>query len=131
MFLRKKKSYEYVVKTAMDTLGISRPESEKRINALLKSGLLNGGHPGNKWTQMIIDNFLRFDSSVRDFQATLFETMNFDDLVREYDIINKTNLIDGSIDRTINLMKQDTVFRSRLTLSVNGLIDEFLNQKQN
>lgn len=37
--------------------------------------------------------------------------------------------IDGSVDKTINLMKQDAIFRSRLTLSVNGLVDEFLKQK--
>ncbi len=37
--------------------------------------------------------------------------------------------IDGSVDKTINLMKQDAIFRSRLTLSVNTLVDEFLNPK--
>lgn len=38
--------------------------------------------------------------------------------------------IDGSVDKTINLMKQDAIFRSRLTLSVNGLVDEFLKQNK-
>lgn len=38
--------------------------------------------------------------------------------------------IDGSVDKTVNQMKQDTIFRSRLTLAVNGLIDEFLTKKQ-
>ena len=37
--------------------------------------------------------------------------------------------IDGSVDKVINQMKQDTVFRSRLTLSVNSLVDEFLSTK--
>lgn len=37
--------------------------------------------------------------------------------------------IDGSVDRVINKMKQDSVFRSRLTLSVNGLVNEFLKEQ--
>ncbi len=37
--------------------------------------------------------------------------------------------IDGSIDKTVNLMKQDAIFRSRLTLAVNTLVEEFLTQK--
>jgi Fe2+ transport system protein B len=38
--------------------------------------------------------------------------------------------IDGSVDKTINQMKQDSVFRSRLTLSVNALVDEFITQNK-
>lgn len=41
-----------------------------------------------------------------------------------------TSGIDGSIDKTVNLMKQDSIFRSKLTLSVNGLVAEFLNQNE-
>jgi Fe2+ transport system protein B len=37
--------------------------------------------------------------------------------------------IDGSVDKTINLMKQDQVFRGRLTLAVNDLVQEFLTRK--
>ena len=37
--------------------------------------------------------------------------------------------IDGSVDKTINAMKQDPVFRSRLTLAVNNLIEEFIAPK--
>jgi Fe2+ transport system protein B len=37
--------------------------------------------------------------------------------------------IDGSVDKTINQMKQDAVFRSHLTLAVNKLVNDFL-QKQ-
>jgi len=36
--------------------------------------------------------------------------------------------IDGSLEKTINLMKQDSIFRSRLTLAVNTLVEEFINQ---
>lgn len=35
--------------------------------------------------------------------------------------------IDGSVDKTINLMKQDAVFRSKLTLAVNGVVNDFLS----
>jgi hypothetical protein len=41
-----------------------------------------------------------------------------------------TSGIDGSIDKTVNLMKQDAIFRSKLTLAVNGLVHEFLNPKK-
>jgi len=36
--------------------------------------------------------------------------------------------VDGSIDKTVNAMKQDAVFRSRLTLAINGLVEEFLSK---
>ena len=38
--------------------------------------------------------------------------------------------IDGNIDKTVNLMKQDQVFRSKLTLAVNTLVDEYLHPKE-
>ncbi|MCP4761114.1 MAG: hypothetical protein GY870_04980 [archaeon] len=34
--------------------------------------------------------------------------------------------IDGSVDKVVNQMKQDSVFRSKLTLMVNNLIEEYL-----
>jgi len=37
--------------------------------------------------------------------------------------------IDGSVDKVINQMKQDSVFRSKLTLAVNTLVTEFLNNR--
>lgn len=36
--------------------------------------------------------------------------------------------IDGSVDKVINQLKQDTVFRSKLIVMVNNLIKEYLNQ---
>lgn len=58
------------------------------------------------------------------------KTDEFKQRVREVMLhkIAKTMIagIDGSIDKTVNQMKQDAVFRSRLTLAVNGLVDEFL-----
>jgi len=35
--------------------------------------------------------------------------------------------IDGSVDKVVNQMKQDSVFRSKLTLMVNNLIEEYLS----
>jgi hypothetical protein len=62
------------------------------------------------------------------------QTEEFKNRVREVLLnkIAKTMIsgVDGSIDKTINLMKQDQVFRSRLTLCVNNLVDEFLSKKQ-
>lgn len=61
------------------------------------------------------------------------KTDQFKERVREVLLhkIAKTMIsgIDGSVDKTINQMKQDAVFRSRLTLSVNTLVNEFLSQK--
>jgi hypothetical protein len=36
--------------------------------------------------------------------------------------------IDGSVDKVVNQMKQDSIFRSKLTLTVNTLVEEFLNK---
>ena len=70
-----------------------------------------------------------FDSVVQEAIAT----DEFKQRVREVLLnkIAKTMIsgVDGSIDKTINLMKQDAIFRSRLTLSVNTLVDEFLTKK--
>lgn len=38
--------------------------------------------------------------------------------------------LDGSTEKVVQQMKQDTVFRSRLTLFVNGLVEEFISIKQ-
>lgn len=70
-----------------------------------------------------------FDEVVKE----AIKTDEFKQRVREVLLhkIAKTMIsgIDGSVDKTINQMKQDAVFRSRLTLSVNTLVDEFLNKK--
>lgn len=62
------------------------------------------------------------------------ETDEFKQRVREVLLhkIAKTIIsgIDGSIDKTVNLMKQDAIFRSKLTLSVNGIVEEFLQTKK-
>lgn len=69
-----------------------------------------------------------FDDAVREG----INTEEFKLRVREVMIskIAKTMIsgVDGSIDKTINLMKQDPIFRSRLTLSVNSLVEEFMTQ---
>ena len=70
-----------------------------------------------------------FDEVVRE----AIKTDDFKNRVREVLLhkIAKTMIsgIDGSVDKTVNQMKQDSIFRSRLTLAVNGLVDEFLTKK--
>lgn len=67
-----------------------------------------------------------FDEVVKE----AIKTDEFKQRVREVLLhkIAKTMIsgIDGSVDKTINQMKQDAVFRSKLTLAVNGLVNEFL-----
>jgi hypothetical protein len=36
--------------------------------------------------------------------------------------------IDGSIDKNINQMRQDSIFKSKLTLMINSLVDEYLKK---
>lgn len=91
MFFWKKRIYNTVVKTSVEALGIPKQEAENRVNALLKSGLLDGGHPENVWFQMIIENFMRFNKNVS-YKKAFEDTLNFPDFIREYDIRQKTNL---------------------------------------
>jgi DNA-binding Lrp family transcriptional regulator len=91
MFSKKKNSYEWVVKTTVETLGIKKQEAQKRVNALLKSGILDGLQPNDIWFQMLCENFMRF-SSEQEYKQVFEETLNFPDFIREYDIRNKANL---------------------------------------
>ena len=71
-----------------------------------------------------------FDEVVKE----AIKTDSFRERVREVLLhkIAKTMIsgIDGSVDKTINQMKQDAIFRSRLTLCVNNLVEEFINPKK-
>lgn len=49
---------EYLINTAIDTLGISRDQAEKRINALLSSGEIEGLSPDSLMFQMICDKYM-------------------------------------------------------------------------
>jgi len=69
-----------------------------------------------------------FDSIV----SEAIKTDEFKTRVREV-LLHKiaktvTSGIDGSIDKTVNLMKQNQVFRSKLTLAINEITNEFLKQ---
>ncbi len=52
------KVFNFLVNTTMLTLGVEKKQAEKRIRALLDSGLLKGGSPDNPETQRIIDKFM-------------------------------------------------------------------------
>lgn len=114
-------------------------EIMKAVDASLAKALseaMSGyGSPLVKYAQNVVSKYQPqiegiFDSVVQEAIAT----DEFKQRVREVLLnkIAKTMIagVDGSIDKTINLMKQDAIFRSRLTLSVNTLVDEFLNQKK-
>lgn len=76
---------KWVIKETMKVLGLTKREAAKRVDALLKSGILKEGTPDDKWTQMRIENFLRFDLSKLDYKAVFMETMHFPALVEVYD----------------------------------------------
>lgn len=85
-------SRKYVIKTAMKNLNISKQEAEKRIDALLKSGILEDGSPDDVMTQMLIENFLRFDLSKLDYPEVFRQTINFPALIAAYDKHEGQNL---------------------------------------
>ena len=50
--------FNSIVGTVIDTLKIDRAQAEKRVNALLKSGILNNGSPNDPAKQREIDMFI-------------------------------------------------------------------------
>lgn len=85
-------TYEYVVKTAMKTLGISREQAEARTWIIINSGLLLHGGPEDSYSQMMIENFMRFDPNRLDYTQMFKDTMNFPELTKEYDKKFRRNL---------------------------------------
>lgn len=107
--------------------------AQNAITTALAAAMTGYGSPLAKYATNVVAKYQNsleaiFDDAVRDG----IKTDEFKQRVREVMItkIAKTMIsgVDGSIDKTINLMKQDQVFRSRLTLSVNTLVEEFLAQ---
>lgn len=78
-------AFKYVIETAMKTLSITREQAEARVWIIIESGLLEQGTPEDKYFQMMIENFMRFDPSKLDYKKMFAESMNFPALVKEYD----------------------------------------------
>lgn len=57
-----KKIPDSLIIPVMSKHNISREEAEKRINLLFQSSILQQGHPDDPETQMLIDDFLSYDS---------------------------------------------------------------------
>lgn len=105
------------------------------LSKALSEALTGYSSPLTKFASNVVSKYQTEIESI--FSQVVGEAIKTDEFklrVREVLLnkIAKTMIsgIDGSIDKTINLMKQDQVFRSRLVLSVNMLVDEFLNQKK-
>ncbi len=105
------------------------------IKSALQAALTGYQSPLTKYAANVVGRYQTqieaiFDDAVKQGIAT----DEFKLRVREVLLhkIAKTMIsgVDGSIDKTINLMKQDQVFRSRLTLSVNQLVEEFLEKQK-
>lgn len=69
----------------MKTFDLSKKEATKRVNALLKSGILEDGSPEDTMTQLLIENFLRFDLDNLQYEKVFRASMLFPALVEEYD----------------------------------------------
>jgi hypothetical protein len=50
--------FNYLVNTTMSVKKVGREQAEKRVNALLESGILENGSPENLLTRMKIDEFM-------------------------------------------------------------------------
>ncbi len=87
--------------------------------------------PLKKYAENIMAKYqTEIESVFNDIVSEGIKTPEFKDSVR-HTFLNKlaktvVSGIDGSVDKTVNLMKQDQVFRSKLTLAVNNLVTEFL-----
>lgn len=96
-----------------------------------------GGYqsPLQKYALNVVQKYqTSIESLFDDVVSEAIKTDEFRQRVREVLLhkIAKTMIsgIDGSVDKTVNQMKQDTIFRSRLTLAVNGLVEEFLTNSK-
>lgn len=102
------------------------------LSKALHDALTGYNSPLTKYAANVVSKYQsQIESLFDDVVKEGIQTDEFKQRVREVLLnkIAKTMIsgVDGSIDKTINLMKQDQVFRSRLTLSVNMLVDEFLS----
>lgn len=100
----------------------------------LSESMTGYSSPLVKYAQNVVQKYqTEIEGTFDDVVKEAIRTDDFKIRVREVLLnkIAKTMIsgVDGSIDKTINLMKQDAIFRSRLTLSVNSLVDEFLQKK--
>jgi len=99
-----------------------------------KKSLTGYNSPLDKYANNIISKYQNSIEST--FDKIVSEGIN----TNEFQIVCKEELlkkiaktiisgIDGSVDKVINQIKQDSVFRSKLTLFVNNLVSEFIDKK--
>lgn len=131
------KAVEYKVEQKHLPLSLEE-ETIKAVHSSISKAFNDalGGYnsPLQKYALNVVNKYQSSIESV--FDDVVKEAIKTDDFkvrVREVLLhkIAKTMIsgIDGSVDKAINQMKQDAIFRSRLTLSVNNLVDEFIQKK--
>lgn len=112
-------------------------EVSKAVHSSIEKAFTDalGGYnsPLQKYAINVVAKYqTNIESVIDDVVCEAIKTEEFKQRVREVLLhkIAKTMIsgIDGSVDKTINAMKQDAIFRSRLTLSVNTLVEEFLKK---
>lgn len=109
-------------------------EVSKSVRSAISAALSNSyNSPLVKYASNVVTKYQTqiesiFDKVVQEGISTAeFERASKEVLMHK---ITKTMIsgIDGSIDKTINAMKQDTVFRAKLTMAVNQLVEDFVKQ---
>lgn len=85
-------SFEFVVSQTMEKMRLSRKEAIKRVQALLSSGIMQEGGTDDRFTQLRMENFLRFDLSNLVYEEVFKATLTFPELVAIYDKMNNRRL---------------------------------------
>ncbi len=83
---------------------------------------------------VVEENSVEFKSLINDSFLVVIRTEEFKVSIMEAFrhkiakiVVNNT---DGLLDKVANELKQDSVFKSKLTLLVSGLVDETIKQKK-
>ena len=97
-FLEKRK----LNKLTASKLNIPVKEAAARMEALGKSGFLEDNpYPEDRLTQCLIENYIRFDHKNLDYKEVHLATLNFPELVLEYD-----KKFDRNLTKALNAIRK-------------------------
>lgn len=96
---------KFLVDTTVHVMKLDRPEATKRVKALMKSGILESGHPDDPHTQRRIDMFLTIPSEkhgdplpfaleTKAYQEAFIYSIQTKELVEGYDRLTGSHLFD-------------------------------------
>ncbi len=109
--------------------------AQQAIDFAIKESLSRHDSPLMKLVKSVVEeNSVEFKSLINDSFLVVIRTEEFKVSIMEAFrhkiakiVVNNT---DGLLDKVANELKQDSVFKSKLTLLVSGLVDETIKQKK-